>query len=391
MPLALGGTTMTTAVMQPRMQNLHNLTGLRFYAAVMVVILHVTRSYAPVPIVSDLFSLGGVGVSFFFVLSGFVLTWSRKEDQRASVFYRNRFARVYPLHLLTWIAAVAVIILGGQHVDPLGLAAALVLLQAWVPLESVYFGGNGPSWSLSDEAFFYAVFPWLSRRIAKAGRPRLILGSLALFAAIAVITLAGHVMMRGGPTVAFFYVNPLYRVWEFILGIVLALFIQSGWRLRIGLRLAAGITVASYLGTLALSMAIVHQVGPLGRLGMKSLPSDLASLVMTPAFVLLIAAAATAELYGRKSHLGSRVLVRLGKWSFALYLSHLVLVTALDDILPHADSALVNAVKATLTVAAAVGISGLLYRFVEHPLNERLRARAAATNPESTERQDQRA
>jgi peptidoglycan/LPS O-acetylase OafA/YrhL len=372
---------MATAAVQPRSPRLDNLTGLRFYAAVIVVLLHVTRSYAPIPFFSDLFAEGSIGVSFFFVLSGFVLTWSRRDDQPSSAFFRNRFARIYPLHLLTWVAAGVVIWLSGQTIEPMTAIATLLLLQAWVPLESVYFGVNGPSWSLSDEAFFYALFPWLSERVTATSQRKVILGCLGLSIGIGIITVVGHVLMRGGPTVAFFYVNPLYRLWEFILGIVLAMFIRSGWRIRLGLRAASVITGLCYFATVALSVAITQKVGPLAPLGMKSLPSDLASLIMTPAFLLLIAAAATAELSGKTSHLGSLTFRRLGQWSFALYLSHLPLVAALGTVLPQTDSALWNAVKATVTVAAAIGLSGILYRYVEHPLNERLRARAATTSP----------
>ncbi|WP_442544881.1 acyltransferase family protein [Arthrobacter sp. KN11-1C] len=366
---------MTVDAARSRSSRLDNLTGLRFYAAVVVVMLHVTRIYAPIPVVSDLFAEGSVGVSFFFVLSGFVLTWSRREAQRSTPFFRNRFARVYPLHLLTWVAIGVVILLSGQTISPLTAIATLFMLQAWVPLESVYFGMNGPSWSLSDEAFFYALFPWISRRITAASRSKVLLGCLGLYFGIAFITLVGHVLIRGGPTVAFFYVSPLYRLWEFILGIVLAVFVKAGWRLRLGLRSAGAITVLCYFGTVGLSVGITQRIGPLAQFGMKSLPSDLASLIMIPAFMLLIAAAATAELSGRTSHLRSPMFVRLGQWSFALYLSHLVLVTGLSIILPHTDSPSLNAIKATATLAAAIFISGILYQYVEHPLNQRLRAR----------------
>ena len=77
---------------------------LRFVAALAVVLLHVTASRVnPEPLV-DLGSaagrvaeLGYLGVTFFFALSGFVLTWSASGRRLSpAAFFRRRFARVYP-------------------------------------------------------------------------------------------------------------------------------------------------------------------------------------------------------------------------------------------------------------------------------------------------------
>ncbi|MBB5642383.1 acyltransferase family protein [Cryobacterium roopkundense] len=80
---------------------------MRFYAALIVVIMHATHMLHPGELVTRAFGMGAVGVSFFFILSGFVLTWSRKSSLPNRKFYQNRFARIFPLHFLTWIAAGA--------------------------------------------------------------------------------------------------------------------------------------------------------------------------------------------------------------------------------------------------------------------------------------------
>lgn len=70
---------------------LHSLTGLRFVAAFLVFVAHSAESFRAGD-TTDLRApwrflfLGGVGVSFFFVLSGFVLTWSHCEGDRPSAF-----------------------------------------------------------------------------------------------------------------------------------------------------------------------------------------------------------------------------------------------------------------------------------------------------------------
>ena len=134
-------------------RRLDSLTALRFIAALAVVGVHggeiLWRPLLPVR------SLGYVGVTFFFVLSGFVLTWSHPSGQPARRFYRNRFARVWPLHTVTWLAVVV----ATTGVAP-GSWAALGLVQAWVPRAGVNFAANGPSWSLSCDAFFYVLSAW---------------------------------------------------------------------------------------------------------------------------------------------------------------------------------------------------------------------------------------
>ena len=81
---------------------LPSLTGLRFWAALLVVTYHLSRQYHRLPLVSSLVWYGRDGVTFFFVLSGFVLAWSYAGAALVPdrVFYRRRFARVWPLHLL---------------------------------------------------------------------------------------------------------------------------------------------------------------------------------------------------------------------------------------------------------------------------------------------------
>ncbi|WP_368784602.1 acyltransferase family protein [Arthrobacter sp. 4R501] len=89
----------------PRTQ-LNSLTGLRFFAAMAVVLYHVHLYF---PAVSDslaIFGYGYTGVSFFFILSGFVLAWSHRPNFRPGRFYWNRVARIWPLHLLTMLVAI---------------------------------------------------------------------------------------------------------------------------------------------------------------------------------------------------------------------------------------------------------------------------------------------
>ena len=122
------------------------LTGLRFVAAAMVFVLH------SMPQPEKWLSLDQ-GVSFFFVLSGFILTYIYPDlPDFAAVkrFYVARAARLWPLHLLTMLLVVGV---GGiRSFETLALNA--LLLQAWMPVQRIYFSSNPVSWSISTEASF---------------------------------------------------------------------------------------------------------------------------------------------------------------------------------------------------------------------------------------------
>lgn len=120
---------------------LSSLTGLRFFAAGIVVLYHVTQFLLPE--VEPVAAVGYTGVTFFFVLSGFVLTWSYTPGPRSD-FYWKRFARIYPLHLLMTVAA-------GVHAaivsvpDFKRLLPVLLLVQAWIPAGAWKYAFNGVS------------------------------------------------------------------------------------------------------------------------------------------------------------------------------------------------------------------------------------------------------
>lgn len=114
---------------------------------------------------------GYLGVTFFFVLSGFVLTWSGSTRNGVGAFYRNRFARIWPLQIVTLLVA-AVLPYGSS--DNWGTFAQNVLLaQAWTYEGAHSF--NWVSWSISDEAFFYQLFPLALLLIVRMRRTGLLM------------------------------------------------------------------------------------------------------------------------------------------------------------------------------------------------------------------------
>ncbi|MDR3082791.1 MAG: acyltransferase, partial [Streptomyces sp.] len=160
-------TATTTKIPEPAsLPLLPSLTGLRWVAALLVFGLHV-RNFGYFSGFGDriatwAFGAGASGVSFFFVLSGFVLTWSVRPNDRTLAFWRRRFARIFPVHLVTAVIALLMAYLLAHQAKPTAtqtLANFLLVHSWWRPWWQTL---NPVSWSLACEAFFYAAFPLLA-------------------------------------------------------------------------------------------------------------------------------------------------------------------------------------------------------------------------------------
>ncbi|MCY3003682.1 MAG: acyltransferase, partial [Planctomycetota bacterium] len=153
--------------MKARPDSLPALTGLRFVAAFAVFVEHSREAFG-IPI-DGLQMLGGVAVGFFFVLSGFILTYvygSQLERRDVPRFWLARWARIWPLHVVC--LALAMLLQPSHHVPHDGhawavLASHVALLQSWSTEGDWTLALNGPAWSISVELFFYLSFPFLAR------------------------------------------------------------------------------------------------------------------------------------------------------------------------------------------------------------------------------------
>jgi peptidoglycan/LPS O-acetylase OafA/YrhL len=271
---------------------LNALTSLRFGAAAMVVLSHVGGHFGLPGGFTRPFNLAQ-GVTFFFVLSGFILTWVYPTLGHVgpTAFWRARIARIWPGHL----AALALFLLlfhvlprswTGLEITP--LLANAVLVHAWIPAPAYYASFNVPSWS-SDELLFYLVFPLLIRNwnrtwwIKLAGALGLAWGLFACLNAVAA---------WNGRHLA--YTHPLARLPEFVFGMSLPLIVRwAGSRAAPGRRMATLIEAATVtLAVLAmagsgfLARAAVRRYAWLGDTGETWLGLDGALCV--PFFGLLI-------------------------------------------------------------------------------------------------------
>jgi peptidoglycan/LPS O-acetylase OafA/YrhL len=166
------------------------LTFLRFLGATSIVFFHFGRTASSLAWANTFWNRANASVSFFFVLSGFVLAhvYAAKGIPRARDFYVARIARVVPMY---WIA-LALVVLFGPKQPPAPTAwiwlSALLLQSWWIGYSQIL---NVPGWSLSVEVFFYLLFPMLLRAMTRM-RTTTILG---VAAAVWGLNVAAHAIL----------------------------------------------------------------------------------------------------------------------------------------------------------------------------------------------------
>lgn len=247
----------------------------------------------------------GLFVDMFFILSGFVISYSYPSDARGigaySRFMIRRIARIYPLHLLSLLIFVLLIGVGLERTGrstPLDFLYNLVLLQAWGVTDHLSF--NSPSWSISAELFCYLIFPLLML-LARKLHP---LALAAVVAALYLVLAHGHLPIwqdRSQMYGANYDYGMLRAVPSFLNGILLAILFRLSGPYRHKPVIIAGIA------TFGISVLVLNIFAK----------PDLAILLFSGAILLTaIGESAFAEFPG------ARLLGRLGNTSYAIYMLH---------------------------------------------------------------------
>jgi peptidoglycan/LPS O-acetylase OafA/YrhL len=317
--------------------------------------------------------IGYEGVPFFFVLSGFVLTWSARQGEPVGKFYARRFARVWPLLAVTFLPAMAIVHFWNHApFSPGGAVATLTLTQAWTTHH--FYTANIVTWTLSCEAFFYLSHPLLVRWLSRLNTTGLLTATGAM-TAFSVLT---HTWPGSGAfsfeVVRLTYASPLALMPMFIIGMCTAMGMKRGWRPRLGL--------FPVLGMLTLIVAArwrsAFQPGLIPGLPPSAGYFD---AVIVPIFALLIAVVVARDIESRSGVLARPTLVRLGEWSFAFYLVHYMVLTAFRHfgILSRVHSASDRTIVMIMILASATSIAGLCHLTVEAPADQRIRRLLAGT------------
>lgn len=364
-----------------RAEPLPALTGLRFFAALHVVVFHFGFGWlvdAPAWM-QAISQCGFASVGLFFVLSGFVLSYNYLgPDGRMAVeprtFWIARIARIYPVYVLALVLLAPHVMAGSLAANTPAMAAAklavgggsaLLLVHTWLPPATLYW--NPPGWSVAVEAFFYAVFPALAVRLGRWTRARLLwalagLWALGLLPSLLYLALepdgAGPAsMLSRGVWLTVLKFNPVLRLPEFLMGVVLGrLFLQEGrGRGRTGglmAPVAALLTLGAFASSARLPFPLLHNA------------------LLAPVYALLVYGLARGG--GALGWLLSRrPLVQLGEASYALYILHhpvwLAVGVAAAAVAPWVELSSPRALF-TVFLPVVLAASWLSYRYVEMPL-----------------------
>ncbi|HVE21497.1 MAG TPA: acyltransferase [Acidocella sp.] len=304
-------------------ENIKPLTSLRFFAASAVLALHATGFHLIGVSFLNKFQLYQA-VSFFYVLSGFIMQHTyRKNANSLSVlkFVAIRFSRLWPMHIVSLAIFLAIpgYFYWATHRVAFPIwVENLALVQTWVPLSDHYFSLNAPSWSISDEMFFYAAFAIICVRAKRA--PLLVaLAVLAILFTYMSFMAALH--LDASFNDGLYAVNPLVRLPEFVAGVVLC---EAMSRLRHNSRpfiFWTTLEVVAFLGVSINSLSIPI----IARWWHVYVGSGWAYYVATagglPSFALLIAVFSVSH-GGFARLLSLRLPVILGNISFAIYMVH---------------------------------------------------------------------
>lgn len=164
-----------------------------------------------------------LGVSFFFVASGFLLTLRHHEKELTtpSVWWRfwwKRALRIYPVHWLA-LACYMVFYLWVKN-QPFKLPefiAEIALVQCWIPNKDYFFAYNGISWFLGALLFLYACFPLINKYYS-----RLRLRWQMLTLGVLMTALACLLPYMSKECVLYSYVCPVVRLGDFLMGVTAA-------------------------------------------------------------------------------------------------------------------------------------------------------------------------
>jgi peptidoglycan/LPS O-acetylase OafA/YrhL len=377
------------------------LTPLRGIAALLVVVFHAGIFIGPLvdPAASGLIGHGWLWVDFFFVLSGFILThvyggyfqekvtWSSYKK-----YLLARFARVYPLHLVTLGAAVALAVLlrslAGQlmpimeaMLDLGSIPASLLLVQALHLYDTPPL--NTPAWSLSTEWWVYVIFPWLVGplfRLGRVGKGAALLGIAGLYAVLVygVAPRFGNLIFAqmGMPRGATLDVTADWGYFRCLAGFTLGMVVYHLYAQRWG---AGLFQRGGIFGIIALGVL----------LGMHYGAPELGIVALFPG--LILAAAYNTGAVTRALTVGP--LQRLGDWSFSIYLVHMPLVyirwamqlaenpNAFAQMPGGPPDYAANWAWTLGLLVATVAVAACTYRWVEVPARGYLSRRAGKGQP----------
>jgi len=354
------------------------LTGLRCFAALNIVFFHFSNPLWFGPL-APVVNAGYASVSYFILLSGFVLAYNYGPRARAGQldvkrFYKARFTRLYPIYILSLILAWQIIPQEWEaHTHPMfwtGIVLSPLLLQGWVAPIATFL--NTPAWTMSAEAFYYTIFPLMSAW-KRPARRRDQLWKLGLVWLLGLIPGALYIIFNPdgiahpdrfstGAWLQALKYTPLPHLASFAFGVLLCgldeIMPRPGW-----LRLMLGI--AGFGGIFTLLKLAPELPYPLLHDGL-----------LMPMFGCIILGLAGENPLARV--IGSRPLVFVGEASYCLYLLHFNMWNLIHST--HVlDTLRLNQFDPWISYALLILMALFALYYIEKPAQRQLRKMMGAS------------
>jgi peptidoglycan/LPS O-acetylase OafA/YrhL len=337
------------------------LDGLRAIAVLLVITCHV-QGQAFVALA------GFLGVSVFFVLSGYLITTlALREEAKTGhlnlpAFYVRRTCRIFPLfYLVLGLYAVALLVLNLRPIQGEFLTEHwwqyVFYFQEWAYAEAGHSYQSMPftqSWSLGIEEKFYLVWPALAFLLL-AARPRW--RSPAAWLLLIAVSATPWCLQPAGFSQLTHCLVPYGQI---LAGCVLALCLNNPTGCHSFLRIRRRVGGAGLVGT----WVVAHLATPVfGEAGYGAVWS-LAYLFTA---TMMVGEVVAADGWVQRA-LRWRPLVEIGKLSYGIYLIHFLPLMAAHAIatrLPWTGAT--RFVDFALTAAGSIGIAWILALTVERP------------------------
>lgn len=333
------------------------ITFTRFLAAMAIVISHFNKDLFLYKInyISDIFLHANVGVSYFFILSGFIMivAYHRKDKIEYFDYYRNRFARIYPLYVL---GLLLYLITRYSNFSFYKGFLYLFGLQSWIPGEAMIL--NFPGWSISVEFLFYLLFPWLYNYLYSKGNKSIWIITVIIWIITQVFcnlySVSSYYQGPHTESHELLYYFPLMHINEFLAGNLAGLYFvkNSGQK-------NYDVPVVIIFGLLLLSLIF--------------LPLFYHNGLMAILFIPLII------LISRNNGVLTRIfslkpLQYLGEASYAVYITHIPVLYILRELLKQGNYNFSIDIVFGIYIVVLVITCILFYQFIEKPLRDYLKS-----------------
>lgn len=302
--------------------------------------------------ISDIFLRANVGVSYFFILSGFIMivAYHKKDKIDYLEFYRNRFARIYPLYI---VGLLLYAVTKYSNFSVYRVIVYLLGIQSWIPGDALVL--NFPGWSISVEFLFYLLFPLLYNHFYYRNNKSIWIAAVLIWVITQVFSnlYVNSTMYEGPHTKSheFSHYFPLLHINEFLVGNLAGLFFVKNFKEK-------NYDVPIVLVFTAVLLSLIF------------IPLNFHNGLMAVLFIPLIMLISCNK--GKITKLFSlQPLEYLGEISYAIYIVHIPVLYILREIVKKYSLGIDTVFF--LYIIVLLASSSLFYQFIEKPLRDYLK------------------